>query len=92
MGRTSWKQSDETIFSYEKWRVGVSYQKKSTGKSSRVKDLEEEIQYHRDRNKREGIVPRYQEPRSVYMPNEPTPDAMIKVKRCIFYDQRTEKM
>lgn len=56
--------------------MGVSYQKKSTGKSSRVKDLEEEIQYHRDRNKREGIVPRYQEPRSVYMPNEPTPDAM----------------
>ena len=58
--------------------------KKSKSKSG----IAAEIKFYRDRHKREGIVPKYQEPRSVTMPDEPSPKAknyLNKVKKFIFY-------
>ena len=51
--------------------------KKSKNKSR----IAAEIKFYRDRHKREGIVPRYQEPRGVIMPDEPSPKAKELMKQ-----------
>ena len=50
-------------------------------KKSKSKSDAREIKFYRDRHKREGIVPKYQEPRSVTMPDEPSPKAKELLKQ-----------
>ena len=50
---------------------------KKTGRPS----IRQEIKMYRDRPKFEGVVPRYQEPRTVDMPDEPSPKAKELMKQ-----------
>ena len=43
--------------------------------------IRQEIKMYRDRPKFEGVVPKYQEPRSVDMPDEPSPKAKELMKQ-----------
>ena len=66
------KPKDKKTF-YEK----VNKRIKETGRPS----IKQEIKMYRDRPKFKGIVPKYQEPRGVYMPDEPSPKAKELMKQ-----------
>ena len=43
--------------------------------------IRQEIREYRERPKYEGVIPRYQEPRAVEVPDEPTPKAKELLKQ-----------
>ena len=53
----------------------------NNNKPKRQSRISESVKFYRDRHKREGIVPKYQEPRSVTMPDEPSPKAKELLKQ-----------
>ena len=66
------KPKDKKTF-YEK----VNKRIKETGRPS----IRQEIKMYRDRPKFEGVVPKYQEPRPVSIPDEPSPKAKELIKQ-----------
>ncbi len=50
-------------------------------KSKRKSSIAAEIKFYRNRHKREGIVPTNQEPRSVILPDDPSPNAKELLKK-----------
>jgi hypothetical protein len=73
--------------------MGMSIPKKRSKKKDFYKEVEksikkrgrptirQEVKMYRDRHKFEGIVPRYQEPRPVEVPDEPSPKAKELLKQ-----------
>jgi hypothetical protein len=66
------KPKDKRTF-YEKVNETI----KKQGRPS----IRQEIKMYKDRPKFEGVVPKYQEPRSVNMPDEPSPKAKELMKQ-----------
>ncbi len=66
----------------------------NNNKPKRQSRISESVKFYRDRHKREGIVPKYQEPRSVIMPDEPSPKAkelLKQGKKLLYYRDIMDK-